>query len=375
MKVVIVCGAGYVSGKEIISLGLLKSLQANGWEVACIMSEWSNGDFEKRLREARIFTHKVRIGFISKTFRWSAIRMTLVQACYMPYLFFKYSRIIKEVNPDVVIHTNFHHLFMLLPVVGKPKQVYWSHEIITDSRFYHWLFHQFESVIDVFVGVSEAVSTSIRKIVLNRQVITIRNGSPLQSAKKHSHDHSAIDQTRRNFAIIGQVAPHKGHLVLFEAIHSLRHHQNIFLLHIIGAGDSNYIAELKQRAENLNISHLIRWRGFISDMEEIYHGIDCVIVPTIRPEPLGLIIMEAALRGIPSIGSDTGGIPELIIDNYNGLLFRTGNADDLKEKLEQMLLYDITKISSKAAQHAQANFGESNFVATFMHLLTSLCNK
>jgi L-malate glycosyltransferase len=100
-----------------------------------------------------------------------------------------------------------------------------------------------------------------------------------------------------------------------------------------------------------------------------------VIVPTIRPEPLGLIIMEAALRGIPSIGSDTGGIPELIIDNFNGFLFRTGDADDLKEKLEQMLVYDITKISSQAAQHAQSNFGESSFVAAFIHLLTKLCNK
>jgi glycosyltransferase involved in cell wall biosynthesis len=46
-----------------------------------------------------------------------------------------------------------------------------------------------------------------------------------------------------------------------------------------------------------------------------------------------LVIYESFSTGTPVIGSDIGGVPELIEDGYNGFLFEPGNADSLREKL------------------------------------------
>jgi len=79
MKILIICGAGYVSGKEKIMFSMLKGFANQGDEVYCITSAWGNGQFEEMLVNEHISYKKIRLGFISKTFNWKAIKMTLDQ--------------------------------------------------------------------------------------------------------------------------------------------------------------------------------------------------------------------------------------------------------------------------------------------------------
>ena len=146
MRIVIICGAGYISGKEKIMFSLLKGLAEEGDEVHCITSKWSNGQFEDLLIKGEINYSKIRLGFISKTMNWSSFRMTMEQLIYWPKLLFDYKRIISKFKPDVVIHTNFHHLFLLYPVVGTRKtiNIYHSHESIGNTGFYKRLFNLFQ---------------------------------------------------------------------------------------------------------------------------------------------------------------------------------------------------------------------------------------
>src|SRR5689334_22663611 len=134
MKVVLICGAGIVSGKEIMSLALLKGLKERGHECICVSSSWGSPLFRSRLTELGIPYRIFRIGFISKTLQWEAIRMSLHQLLYLPGLYLNYLRLMRSERPDLVIHTNFHHVFLLLPVLSR-KNVYWSHEIVGQSRF------------------------------------------------------------------------------------------------------------------------------------------------------------------------------------------------------------------------------------------------
>jgi len=55
--------------------------------------------------------------------------------------------------------------------------------------------------------------------------------------------------------------------------------------------------------------------------------------------------MEAQIAGLPIIASNTGGIPEMIIDGETGLLFEKGNSDDLANKIE--LLVNNKKLLQK----------------------------
>jgi glycosyltransferase involved in cell wall biosynthesis len=64
----------------------------------------------------------------------------------------------------------------------------------------------------------------------------------------------------------------------------------------------------------------IRFAGWLSGRERIdfFRTVDLLIVPSIWPEPLGLIGLEAASAGVPAIAFDTGGIREWLIDGVTG---------------------------------------------------------
>ena len=67
-------------------------------------------------------------------------------------------------------------------------------------------------------------------------------------------------------------------------------------------------------------------------------------------------VIESQCLGTPVLGANIGGIPEVIEEYKNGLLFESGNSDDLKEKIELMyhMPFDYTKISQEALKKYSA---------------------
>ena len=61
------------------------------------------------------------------------------------------------------------------------------------------------------------------------------------------------------------------------------------------------------------------------------------IVPSIRQEPLGIVVLELLCSGVPVIGSRVGGIPDVIQPGVNGDLFDADNAASLATCLERVL--------------------------------------
>jgi glycosyltransferase involved in cell wall biosynthesis len=55
-------------------------------------------------------------------------------------------------------------------------------------------------------------------------------------------------------------------------------------------------------------------------------------------EGYGIVFLEAAICGLPSIGSNSGGIPDAIENNKSGFLVEEGNVDEISSKLEYLFL-------------------------------------
>jgi hypothetical protein len=66
-------------------------------------------------------------------------------------------------------------------------------------------------------------------------------------------------------------------------------------------------------------------------------ALDIAVVPSVRPEPFGCVVIEAMLAGTPVVGSRCGGIAEQIVDRVSGLLFTPGDAHALADALELLL--------------------------------------
>jgi glycosyltransferase involved in cell wall biosynthesis len=70
---------------------------------------------------------------------------------------------------------------------------------------------------------------------------------------------------------------------------------------------------------------------------EILSRIDALIVPSLWLENSPLVIHEAFLAGVPVIGARMGGIPDLVQDGVNGLLYDAWSASDLAAILERVV--------------------------------------
>lgn len=68
------------------------------------------------------------------------------------------------------------------------------------------------------------------------------------------------------------------------------------------------------------------------ELPRLYAGVDIAVVPS-RMDNHPLTVLEAFLNRTPVIAADTGGIPEMVRHGVNGLLFRAGSVEDLREQL------------------------------------------
>lgn len=291
--------------------------------------------------------------------------MTMVQLFYMPALWIKYLIMLRRVKPDVIIHTNFHHVFLLLPFLGKHKSWYWSHEVTGYSRFYRKLFGLLERRLLGFICVSEAVAASLHRLGLSKKIIVINNGIELP---RYVPD-ADFESSATVFGIVGQVSPHKGHETLIDALAQLSTHS--WKLKIFGKGLPEYEAALKKRIEDLGCSSRCEWMGFVRDVDLIYREFEVLVVPSIFPDPFPTTIMEAGVRGIPVIGSATGGIPEMIEEGKNGFLFRSKSVSELRLIMERVSkLKGDKQWKAACMEYAQQRFGLETFAKKMIETIT-----
>lgn len=131
---------------------------------------------------------------------------------------------------------------------------------------------------------------------------------------------------------IGSLGKHKGVDTLIKAFKEIE--GDNLKLHIIGKGYDE--EEFKGLSED---DERIVFHGFVDnrDIMDYYQMTNVLVIPSICYDNSPLVIYESFSTGTPVIGSAIGGIPELVKDGYNGLLFEAGNTESLKEKLVKVI--------------------------------------
>lgn len=168
-------------------------------------------------------------------------------------------------------------------------------------------------------------------------------GIPLR-VHPYGHDLSWLaDYQRREpdndlrFCNMGQIAHDKGVHVLIEAFLKLDAGPNVWLdiWGGIGHGDS-YAARIRQLAAQ---SDQIRLRGRFarSQLGDVLSKADAVVAPSLWYENNPLVIQEAYAAQVPVIASNLGGMAEFVQHEVNGLLFETGDVDDLALQMRRIV--------------------------------------
>jgi len=163
-------------------------------------------------------------------------------------------------------------------------------------------------------------------------------------------------------AIIGSLVRHKGHDVLFAAFERLAPRYPHLHLAVIGGGPD--AAALHAAAARESRIHFLGETANVGGY--LQGGIAALVVPS-RREAAGLVIGEAALFAIPSIGSRVGGIPEMISDGETGLLVPVEDPATLAEAIARLIEDEALRqrLGAAARQRFDQMFDVGRMTAAF----------
>jgi glycosyltransferase involved in cell wall biosynthesis len=201
---------------------------------------------------------------------------------------------------------------------------------------------------DMNIAVSRIVMQSLKRDLTFRKIL-IYGGIDIEKVSGQNPERIAavtreIRERSHGIPVVGMVADYdpggknrrghgKGHAVLFEAVSILK--RPVFLLLVGPLPD--HCESLLSLADSFGIPReQIMVVPFQKEIAPYYYAMNMHVLPSYS-ESLGLVNLEAMAAGVPCIGSDIGGINEVISDGRNGLLFARGIAGELADRIRLLL--------------------------------------
>jgi len=176
-------------------------------------------------------------------------------------------------------------------------------------------------------------------------------------------------ETRKKFGlkdgpvigVIARLADVKGHIYLIEAMRQVNRAFADAQLFIVGDG------KMKERlvgaAQELGPSCNIIFHPGVPDTKEALSIMDVFVMPSLD-EGLGIALIEAQASGCASVGSDVGGIKNLIKDNITGLLVRPADSKAIAEAVIGLLRNEKKResLGMAARQFVAQHFSQDRMV-------------
>lgn len=183
-----------------------------------------------------------------------------------------------------------------------------------------------------------AISTSLVRIAraygYHKPVELIPNGIDLKIFNPPTYRKRG---PRPSIVSVSRLVRKNGVDVLLQAVALLKESEPVIECTIIGDGPER--ESLKALAVELDLQDHVRFLGELNHdaiIESLQHS-DVFVRPS-RSEGMGNAFIEAMGCGLPVVGTDVGGIGDLIIDGETGLLANVDQPADLAKKIRALLI-------------------------------------
>ena len=185
--------------------------------------------------------------------------------------------------------------------------------------------------------------------------------APARADRDRSRTELALGDSSFVVALLGRISDWKGQDVLARALADPALDGKEVVGLVAGApwpAAVGALHELERLKRDLGLGDRLRLVGFRDDIETLFGAADAVTVPSTRPEPFGLVAVEAAVAGLPVIAAAHGGLPEIIRHEETGLLVEPGNPDALARAIRALVDEPgrASALGAAAAADAAARF-------------------
>jgi len=323
-----------------------------------------------RISRALSNNHNVSVitsGKLLEHFRQhSDIKTTHIDCLFRPLPLFSAYKLARYIdnNKIDIVHA---HWTKDLPLVAlakilsqrKPKLIFTRQMDITRRKndFYHKMQY---SQVNLFLTITEQLAESCRRFIGNDfkgKIKTLYHGVPepdkFLTSDEISMQRSSLGIGSNDFLVglFGRLERGKGQHLLIEAI-ALAKNDGIKLKALIVGHEmtAGYRQTLKTLAKNLGVDNHVIFHDFVNDPQSLMQLCDCVALTTYN-ETFGLVLPEAMRAGIAVIGSNRGGVPEIIDHNSTGLLFEPINPSSLYKQLNR--LYNEPNLRQQLADNGK----------------------
>ena len=220
------------------------------------------------------------------------------------------------------------------------KKLQWFHHLLRPINKKIWI------KADKVVAVSNSLRSTAYRTTRDLEIEVIPNGidsaifKPREPLEKPNGPLKLITVTR--------LIARKGIQHVLQALSELSNKKVNFL--IVGTG--NYESRLKEMTDALSLHQTVKFYGYCPNEElpKLFNQYDVFILPSLS-EAFGNSFAEAMACGLPIIGSNIGGIPDLIKEE-NGILVEPGDITQIKAAIIKMnndeaMRFQMGKANSK----------------------------
>lgn len=290
--------------------------------------------------------------------------------------FSKYKSTIKQYN---LLYFNTLAVIPILFCFNKASiKVLHVHEILNNAgllnRFVNRIALKYS---DYILCVSKAVLNnlaSVSPLKFRPKLKLLYNGINFHMGVDFEETTFSLKSNTINFVLIGRIKPtHKGQILALEAISKLP--QNVLVnahFYFVGScvqGQEYMMYELENCIKKNKLSAFVSILPFCKNIETIYKQADVSLVPSLFEDPFPTTVLESMFFGKPVIGTNVGGIPEMIIDNVTGFLCNK-NPDEIADKISYFINTPQAAIEmgKRGRMFFEKNFTEESFYERFRAL-------
>lgn len=239
-----------------------------------------------------------------------------------------------KINNIDLIDTNTSVIFpgAVFAKMKKIKSVWHIREIIKskkENRVISLIMYFFSDVI-----VANSKSTG------NALGVPIDKIRVVYNAVEQNENIQLSKSKEKVVGMAGRINRWKGQKLFIDAAEKVHNQYPDIKFKIAGdayLGEEYLKEELKVYISDKGLDEVVTLEGQVNDMQEFYNSLSIFVLPSIQPEPFGLVVIEAMEHRIPVIATNHGGPVEIIDHGINGFLVDYNSSNELVEYIIKLV--------------------------------------
>lgn len=292
------------------------------------------------------------------------------------------NNLIKEKSIDIV-YTNTSVIFVggISAKICKVKSVWHIREIIK-SKYERFLVSKIVNIFSDYIianskATAEAISKNKDKVKVVYNAIDIEKNSGLEDIDEVYKEVAATIVKSNNkikIGMAGRINRWKGQK-LFVDMAKLVSEENDNVEFLIAGdvykGEDYILDDLKGYILESGVKDKIGLLGQVDNMSNFYKKLDIFVLPSIQPEPFGLVVIEAMNNKLPVVATNHGGPVEIIDNNIDGFLVDYKDAREMAQVVNKLIKDKELRnyIATNAEKKVKEKFNVSRYVDEISYIL------